>query len=331
MADQPILKNEAFTFYIPGLVSQADTKLFKTAPTIAAGDFKISKDGGAFANPDTLPDVEPDGGTQVRVQLTATEMNADQITVKWQDASDAEWCDGSMLILTSSAQMADLATASALSALSGLFAGITSLAQWLGLIAGKQVGDTTARTELRASGAGSGTYDETTDSLEALHDNGISVTATVALTYNEMQSIADAAAGIDVSIMRHVDYAKTFGSLTISASWTKMYLTIKRTKDEADSAAQLQIMVTNPADSGADGLTYVNGAAGGANRTKGSLTVNQGAGTVAVALNDELTAVLNAPAIGNWHYDIKQVTASGTSLLSRGLVAITDAVTRAQS
>jgi len=53
-----------------------------------------------------------------------------------------------------------------------LFAGITSLAEWLGLLAGKQTGDTTARTELRATGAGSGTFDETADSLEALRDRG---------------------------------------------------------------------------------------------------------------------------------------------------------------
>lgn len=52
-----------------------------------------------------------------------------------------------------------------------LFSGITSLAQWLGLIAGKQTGNTTARTELRATGAGSGTYDETTDSNEAIKDS----------------------------------------------------------------------------------------------------------------------------------------------------------------
>lgn len=54
---------------------------------------------------------------------------------------------------------------------STLFSGITSLAQWLGLLAGKQTGNATARTELRATGAGSGTYDETTDSQEAARDN----------------------------------------------------------------------------------------------------------------------------------------------------------------
>lgn len=55
---------------------------------------------------------------------------------------------------------------------STLFAGITSLAEWLGLMAGKQAGDATARTELRGTGAGSGTFDETTDSLEAIKDAG---------------------------------------------------------------------------------------------------------------------------------------------------------------
>lgn len=63
-------------------------------------------------------------------------------------------------------------------ALASTFTGITSLAQWLGLLAGKQTGNTTARTELRASGAGSGTFDETTDSQEAIRDRGDSAWTT---------------------------------------------------------------------------------------------------------------------------------------------------------
>lgn len=61
---------------------------------------------------------------------------------------------------------------SGIDALGVVFTGITSMAQWLGLIAGKQAGNSTARTELRATGAGSGTFDETTDSQEALRDRG---------------------------------------------------------------------------------------------------------------------------------------------------------------
>lgn len=74
--------------------------------------------------------------------------------------------------LGTGAGLTSLASASALTSLAGIFAGITSLAEWLGLIAGKQAGDSTARTEIRATGAGSGTFDETTDSQEALRDRG---------------------------------------------------------------------------------------------------------------------------------------------------------------
>lgn len=55
-------------------------------------------------------------------------------------------------------------------ALASLFTGITSVAEWLGLLAGKQAGDATAVTEIKATGAGSGTYNPTTDSGEALRD-----------------------------------------------------------------------------------------------------------------------------------------------------------------
>lgn len=59
-----------------------------------------------------------------------------------------------------------------------LFSGVTSMAEWLGALAGSQTADATARTEIRATGAGSGTYDETTDSLQALRDRGDSAWAT---------------------------------------------------------------------------------------------------------------------------------------------------------
>jgi len=61
---------------------------------------------------------------------------------------------------------------------SALFSGITSLAQWLGILGGKQAGNATAQTEMRATGAGSGTIDPTTDSQEAIRDNTAWNTAT---------------------------------------------------------------------------------------------------------------------------------------------------------
>ena len=55
---------------------------------------------------------------------------------------------------------------------SSIFTGMTSLAQWIGLIAGKQTPDATALTEIRATGAGSGTFDPANDSNEAIADSG---------------------------------------------------------------------------------------------------------------------------------------------------------------
>lgn len=70
------------------------------------------------------------------------------------------------------ARIANLDATVSSRAAAALFTGITSVAQWLGLMAGKQTGNSTARTELRATGAGSGTFDETTDSIEAIRDRG---------------------------------------------------------------------------------------------------------------------------------------------------------------
>lgn len=83
---------------------------------------------------------------------------------------------------------------------SGIFTGITSLAQWLGLIAGKQTGNSTARTELRATGAGSGTFDETTDSVEAIRDN--MGTAQTGDTYARLGAPAGASVSADVAAVK---------------------------------------------------------------------------------------------------------------------------------
>lgn len=81
-----------FVFYT-GLVSQADTKLLQVNPTIAAGDFKISIDGGAFANLTNLPAVTPAGGRMVKIILSAAEVSGTNLIVQCVDAAGTEWCD----------------------------------------------------------------------------------------------------------------------------------------------------------------------------------------------------------------------------------------------
>lgn len=101
-------KNAQYIFYV-SLRDQADTKLFKANPTIAAGDFKVSTDGGALGNLGTLPAVAPAGSKMVKITLSASEMNGDNVTLICSDAAGAEWCDLTMNIQTSARQIDDLA------------------------------------------------------------------------------------------------------------------------------------------------------------------------------------------------------------------------------
>lgn len=104
----PAKRATAWIGYI-ALVSQADTKLLKSNPTIAAGDFKVSKDGGALANLTTLPAVTPASSVMVKIDLSATEMTADNVTVVCIDAAGAEWCDLAFNLQTAARQIDDLA------------------------------------------------------------------------------------------------------------------------------------------------------------------------------------------------------------------------------
>ena len=104
----PPKRAAAYRFYV-SLVDQADTKKVKVNPTLAAGDVKVSKDGGAFANITTLPVATPSGSASLQVDLSATEMTADNIVLQFIDAAGAEWCDLTINLQTAARQIDDLA------------------------------------------------------------------------------------------------------------------------------------------------------------------------------------------------------------------------------
>lgn len=91
------------------LVDQSNTKLFKANPTIASGDFKVSIDGGAFANLTTLPSAVPSSGRAVQIDLSSSEMTGANIVVQCVDAAGAEWCDFAFTLQTTARQVDDLA------------------------------------------------------------------------------------------------------------------------------------------------------------------------------------------------------------------------------
>lgn len=96
-------------FYV-GLDSVATAGAFQANPTLASGDVKISKDGGTLANLTTLPTVTPASGKLVKVTVSATEMQAENVAIVFSDASGGEWKDLILNIPTAVRQIDDLAT-----------------------------------------------------------------------------------------------------------------------------------------------------------------------------------------------------------------------------
>lgn len=107
---------------------------------------------------------------------------------------------------------------------STLFSGITSLAKWLRLYGSKEAGDATALSEMRN---GTGTYDPTTDSLEAIVDTGLGggdvtvgafgESALQQLLNGVVQVVQPLGPNAQVEIVRGMDYSATHDR---SLNWT---------------------------------------------------------------------------------------------------------------
>ena len=93
------IRGAAFELVI-GLGSPSSNALV-TNPTLAAGDVKVSKDGGAYTNIATLPTTYPTGSNTIIVSLSATEMEAEVVVVRFTDQTTLkEWTDTVITILT---------------------------------------------------------------------------------------------------------------------------------------------------------------------------------------------------------------------------------------
>jgi hypothetical protein len=99
----------ATTVYFP-LIDKGATDLESTPVTIASGDCKISKDGGAFANTTTASFSHVAGGIY-SIPLTATEMQAKQVILKIVDQTGTkEWEDQVIIITTINHASAEIPT-----------------------------------------------------------------------------------------------------------------------------------------------------------------------------------------------------------------------------
>lgn len=206
MADYAVPKSGvAYIMYVE-LPSQANPLVFQTNPTIAAGDFKVSIDGGAFANLATLPVVTPSGGKSVKIALSSGEMTGDNIKVVASDAAGAEWCDQSWGIQTAPRGIADLA----FPVVSGRGIAVDSsnrvdLGAWLGstpnvLISGRvdaNVQATASALTFNLTGTVSGSVGSVTGAVGSVTGN---IGGT--LTSSERNAIADALLNRDIAVAR---------------------------------------------------------------------------------------------------------------------------------
>ena len=89
----PVIKdNPAGAVFYVSLLSQANTLVFQSNPTISSGDVQISIDGGALANLGTLPTVVPASSKLVKVTLAQAETNGDNLAIVFSSAG-SQWCD----------------------------------------------------------------------------------------------------------------------------------------------------------------------------------------------------------------------------------------------
>lgn len=96
----PPVKGEDFVTYI-ALADPANPGSFEINPLIASGDFKVSKNGGALTDLATMPVVEPAGSVLVKIALTSTEFNADNVVIVGIDQTvPKEWADFILTIPT---------------------------------------------------------------------------------------------------------------------------------------------------------------------------------------------------------------------------------------
>lgn len=122
----PAKKNSAYVTYI-SLISRT-TGQIQTTPTLAAGDVKVKTDTGSLGNISTLPTEEPAASGIVKVVLSASEMNGDNVQVKFSDVAGAEWADAMLNIQTSVSTIDDLSAAltAIATAISGSFVAPTT-------------------------------------------------------------------------------------------------------------------------------------------------------------------------------------------------------------
>lgn len=337
-------KNAAFVTYV-SLEDQANAGLFKASPTLAAGDFKVSIDGGALTNLATLPTNTPSGSAMVKISLSAAEMNGDNITVVCKDAAGDEWYDLVLNIQTTARQVDDLSTLGGTAQTGDAYAVVahtdygnaklvrsTTPANTLDIAAG---GEASANVTLWAGDAVAGAPALEATAQAILEDTGTTLPAAIAAVDSDVWSYAtrtltqsststtDSTAAGSIARRRGDSWSI---SLTVGAitGYTSLWFTAKWDRDNTDAQAVLQIKLN--ASGLNDGLLYVNGAAA-TDDTLASITVSDAStGAIVIAVDETVTDDLPPAGI---YYDVQALVSGTVSTLDSGTLTISADVTRA--
>lgn len=317
------------------LVDQANSKLFKANPTLAAGDFKVSKDGGALTDLATLPTVTPAAGRMVKISFSGAEMTGDNITMVASDAAGSEWCDLTFNIQTTARRIDDLAFPNvsgrglgvdasgrltmantgtgAITAASFATDAIDANALAASAVTELQTGLATAASVPSAATIATAVWASANRTLTNFGTLAADVwgyvTRTLTMTAAQVQA---SVSGSDLHIVRAVTFAATLTGINFPAGWNKLYFTVKRSPGYADSEALVQIVVSNPA-AGADGLLVINQEPATV-AAWGSLVV--AGDSVTITLADDATLLLSTGDAGA--YDLKTLVDGASVLLAAG-------------
>jgi carbonic anhydrase/acetyltransferase-like protein (isoleucine patch superfamily) len=186
-----------------------------------------------------------------------------------------------------------------------LFAGITSLANWLGAIAGKTA-DSTTRTQINATAAGAN-FNETTDSLEAIRDRGDAAWITGATGQGSGARIVtitvrdSSASPVEAATVRVYRAGETYAGVTNASGVTSFSLD-DATFTVAITAAGFSFTPVSLVVSGNVSQTYTLTSTGGvtpsvAPRTTGFWTVNDVNGVAQAAA--QVTIQASSPPPGS--------------------------------
>lgn len=314
MAGLPPLKNAAYTFDV-SLVSQGDTDIFQVNPTLAAGDVKVSKDGGAFVNIGTLP-AAIGGGAVVTATLAAGE-TADRVAVLFHDAAGDEWQDLLVFIEFETQQIRDLSDGTGVT----LADDAITAAKYDQSTAYPLVSADSGATQVARTGADGDTLETLSDQIDGVPAaTWVNSDRTLTNTPAELQTILD---GV---LTRYRGTTWTI-SLTLGAitGYTRLWFTIKDSRALAtidDDNAIVKI------DS-VSGLEILAGAAIASPITSadGSIVVNDEAtGAITITLSAAASALLTPSS--NLKYDVKVKYASSTTLEALAAFTISSDVTR---